>query len=190
MGVGDAVRRRAAFLDRDGVINEAIVTAGKPAPPRSTAQLTVLPGVAEAIAQLHREGYLVLVVTNQPDVARGTTSKRVVEEINATLLRQLLLDGIYVCWHDDADHCSCRKPNPGLLLQAAREHDVDLRNSFMVGDRWRDISAGQRAGCRTIWIDRGYDEGAPTGASHTTDGLPAAVAWMLNQKGGDNEDGE
>jgi D-glycero-D-manno-heptose 1,7-bisphosphate phosphatase len=182
------VSRRAAFLDRDGVINRAIVRNGKPYPPQDPRELELLPGVPDAVARLRRAGYLVLVITNQPDVARGTTSKSSVEEINARLCAELALDGVYVCWHDDAAGCNCRKPQPGLLLDAAREHGVDLGRSFMIGDRWRDVLAGQRAGCRTIWIDRGYAESAPAGADYTADGLPGAVAWILKDERAANED--
>ena len=183
MGVHGEVTRRAAFLDRDGVINQAVVRDGKPYPPQSREQLVVLPGVPDALAKLRHAGYLTLVVTNQPDVARGGISKQAVEEINAALGEMLALDAIYVCWHDDADRCNCRKPQPGLLLDAAREHNVDLGQSFMIGDRWRDVVAGQRAGCRTIWIDCGYSEMAPAGADYTTHGLAAAVDWILHEKG-------
>jgi D-glycero-D-manno-heptose 1,7-bisphosphate phosphatase len=175
------VTSRAAFLDRDGVINQAIVRDGKPYPPQTRKELVILPGVPEALARLRRAGYLTLVVTNQPDVARGAVAREVVDEINAALCEALALDAIYVCWHDDADRCNCRKPQPGLLLDAAREHDVDLGQSFMIGDRWRDVVAGQRAGCRTIWIDRGYSEMAPAGPDYTTHALTAAVDWILDE---------
>jgi D-glycero-D-manno-heptose 1,7-bisphosphate phosphatase len=188
VGVDEPVSRRAAFLDRDGVINQAIVRAGKPYPPQNLSELVVLAGVPDAIARLRQAGYLALVVTNQPDVARGATSRSTVQEINSRLSAELGLDGMYVCWHDDADDCNCRKPRPGLLFDAAREHGVDLSRSFMIGDRWRDIAAGQRAGCRTIWIDRRYNENPPTRADYTTDGLPAAVEWILDEKEAADED--
>ena len=149
---------RAVFFDRDGVLNEAVVRDGKPYPPPDAAELRIVAGAAEALTRLKREGYWLLVVTNQPDVARGTTSRDAVEAIHATLGAALPLDGFYTCWHDDRDACTCRKPLPGLLLQAAGERGIDLAASVLVGDRWRDIDAGAAAGCRTILIDRGYRE--------------------------------
>lgn len=174
--------RRAAFLDRDGVINRAFVRAGKPHPPANIGELEVLPGVAHSLQRLRESGFLSIVVTNQPDVARGATSKSAVEAINSRLSETLALDAIYVCWHVDSDACTCRKPQPGLLSQAAKDCNVDLRKSFMVGDRWRDIEAGQRAGCRTVWINRNYDEPAPQDADYVADGLPAAVDWIIAVK--------
>jgi len=170
---------RAAFLDRDGVLIRAIVRAGKPYPPASLAEMEILPGVVEACTTLHEAGFLLIVISNQPDVARGTQRREVVEEINQALCSRLPLDDIRVCYHDDADHCSCRKPEPGLLLQAARDWDVDLSVSFMVGDRWKDVLAGRRAGCMTVFLDHGYAEKEPDGADHRASSLAEAVDWML-----------
>lgn len=176
--------RRAAFLDRDGVINAAAVKNGLPHPPATPDGLRILPGVEKALERLHDAGYLTLVVTNQPDVARGVTSRSMVEAIHQRLRAALRLDGIYVCWHDDADRCNCRKPQPGLLLEAARHHNVDLAHSFMIGDRWRDVAAGQKAGCRTIWIKYGYDEEEPAPPiDYVADGLANAVDWILESTG-------
>lgn len=178
------MKRQAAFLDRDGVINRAVVRDRKPYPPADISQLEVLPGVPEALGKLKAAGYLSIVVTNQPDVARGKTTRATVEAIHARLGSALALDAFYTCWHDDADRCGCRKPLPGLLLEAARDHDIDLACSFMVGDRWRDIAAGRAAGCRTAWIRCGYDEPEPSPpADFTGANLAAAVNWIFKEKG-------
>lgn len=178
------MKRQAAFLDRDGVINRAVVRDRKPYPPADISQLEVLPGVPEALGKLKAAGYLSIVVTNQPDVARGKTTRATVEAIHAWLGSALALDAFYTCWHDDADRCGCRKPLPGLLLEAARDHDIDLARSFMVGDRWRDIAAGRAAGCRTAWIRCGYDEPEPSPpADFTGANLVEAVNWILQTKG-------
>lgn len=150
--------RRAVFLDRDGVINKSIVRAGKPYPPASVAELEILPSVPYALERLKRGGFILIVVSNQPDVARGTASRAEVEEINNALSRALPIDEFRMCYHDDDDNCECRKPKPGMLLAAARKWTIDLASSYMVGDRWRDIEAGKRAGCRTFFIDYAYDE--------------------------------
>jgi transaldolase len=157
MGV-NPLTRRAVFLDRDGVINRAFVRDGRPYPPASPAELEVLPGVAAALNRLRAAGFHLVVVTNQPDVARGVQTPAAVEALHAALMAQLPLDEFRVCYHDNSDHCDCRKPAPGLLLAAARDGGLDLAASFLVGDRWRDIEAGQRAGCQTIFIDYGYSE--------------------------------
>ena len=179
MGVDGEVTR-AVFLDRDGVINAAVVRDGKPYPPASVDVMEILPGVAEALARLRAAGFLLVVVTNQPDVARGAQTREAVEAIHAELRAQLPLDAIYTCWHDDADACSCRKPAPGLLVTAATDLGIDLTASFMVGDRWKDVEAGLAAGCRTVFVDRDYRERRPDSAIHVA-GLPEAAAWILEQ---------
>jgi D-glycero-D-manno-heptose 1,7-bisphosphate phosphatase len=177
MGSGSLnARRRCVFLDRDGVLNRALVRDGKPYPPASVDDFVVLPGVAEALAQLRNAAFLLVVVTNQPDVARGTQRRDVVEAVHARLQRELPLDEIVVCYEDGAD-CPYRKPNPGMLLAAAVKHRIDLPASFMVGDRWRDVEAGARAGCRTVFLDYGYQEKRPQAApDHIAESLPAAVS--------------
>jgi D-glycero-D-manno-heptose 1,7-bisphosphate phosphatase len=151
-------RPAAVFLDRDGTINAAVVRDGKPYPPGSLAELVILPGADAAIAALRAAGFRTIVVTNQPDVATGKQQREVVEAINGALRSALALDDVRVCYHADADGCACRKPKPGLLLEAARDWQIDLDRSFMVGDRWRDVDAGRAAGCRTILIESGYAE--------------------------------
>ena len=153
--------RRAVFLDRDGVINRAEVRSGKPYPPISLAAMEILPGVPEALRALHATGWLLIVVTNQPDVARGTAKRADVEAINRHLQETLPIDEFRTCYHDAGDGCNCRKPLPGSLLAAAGAHGIDLQRSFMVGDRWRDVEAGARAGCKTVFIDYGYAEKQP-----------------------------
>lgn len=169
--------RPAVFLDRDGVINRAVVRAGKPYPPGRPDELEILPGVPEALSRLRNAGFALIVVTNQPDVARGTTTRGAVDAIHGFMLRELPLDEIRVCPHDDPDDCPCRKPKPGLLLQNPAH---DLGRSFMVGDRWRDIEAGRAAGCRaTIFVDYGYDEPIPHEPDVRVTSLGDAAAWIL-----------
>jgi D-glycero-D-manno-heptose 1,7-bisphosphate phosphatase len=184
VGVGAIAQplRRAVFLDRDGVLNRALVRNGKPYPPASLHELEVLGGTDDALSELAEEGFLLFVVTNQPDVARGTQQRSLVEAMHRALRKVLPLDGFYVCYHDDADACECRKPKPGLLLTAAGEHGISLPASYMIGDRWRDVEAGQRAGCRTVWIDCGYAERGPsTPADATVRSLPEAAACILQE---------
>ncbi len=152
--------RCAVFLDRDGVINRALERDAKPHAPTSLTEFELLPGVQEACIQLKRAGFLLVVVTNQPDVGRGTLKREVVETIHAQMLKLLPIDRVEVCYHSGNEpiECACRKPKPGMLLRAATELGIDLSQSWMVGDRWRDIGCGRAAGCRTILIDYGYNE--------------------------------
>jgi len=180
MGVGE-VTRRAVFLDRDGVISRPLMRARKPYPPRSPAELELLPGVPEALRVLKAAGYCLVVVTNQPDVARGTTPRAIADTINERLKAILPLDAILMCDHDDADRCECRKPQPGLLRRATRELDIDLAASYMIGDRWRDVEAGRRAGCATFFIDRDYDEPAPQYSDFRVSSLAEAALIILQK---------
>jgi len=173
--------RRAVFLDRDGVLNRARIVDGRPLPPASVDELELLPGVEGACRQLHDAGLLLIVVTNQPDVARGTQTMATVEALNRELSSRLPLDEVRVCPHDDADRCQCRKPAPGLLLDAAHDWGIELENSVMVGDRWRDVEAGRRAGCKTVFIDSGYSERPPEAPDLTVRGLGEAVHWILER---------
>jgi D-glycero-D-manno-heptose 1,7-bisphosphate phosphatase len=187
MGI-DRRDRRAVFLDRDGVINQAVVRDGKPYPPACVEELEVLPGVAAALRRLKHAGYLLIVVTNQPDVARGLQSLAAVEAIHARLASILPIDDFRACYHDDGDACACRKPKPGLILDSASAHGVDLRASVMVGDRWRDVEAGEHAGCATVFLDRGYAERKPRSQDAVFESLPEAVEWILSrQRGTTNE---
>jgi D-glycero-D-manno-heptose 1,7-bisphosphate phosphatase len=151
---------RAVFLDRDGVINRALERDGLPYPPASPGEFKIFPEVPEACRRLKQAGFLLIVATNQPDVGRGTLKQEVVEIIHAEMCRRLPLDRVEVCCHPGKglSDCDCRKPKSGMLLRAARELDIDLVQSWMVGDRWRDVDCGHAAGCRTIFIDRGYAE--------------------------------
>jgi D-glycero-D-manno-heptose 1,7-bisphosphate phosphatase len=162
------------------VLNEAIRRNGKPYPPADLDQLRILPGVPSAVARLREAGFLTIVVTNQPDVARGAQTRGQVEAINGAIRAQVPVDEIRVCYHDDDDQCDCRKPGPALIVEAARQHGVDLTASFMVGDRWRDVEAGVAAGCRTVFIDRGYAERRPHAFDASASSLAEAAPWILN----------
>lgn len=173
--------KRAVFLDRDGVINAAVVREGKPYPPASLAEVHILEDVPQALRLLKAVGLQLAVITNQPDVARGTQQREVVEAINSWLGSQLPLDRFEVCYHDEVDACDCRKPKPGLIMRAAQALGVEVATSFMVGDRWRDIDAGKAAGCRSVWIDRGYAEKQPDNHDHRATSLLDAAEWIVQQ---------
>jgi D-glycero-D-manno-heptose 1,7-bisphosphate phosphatase len=172
--------RRAAFLDRDGVLLQAPVRNGKPYVIHDVAAMDILPGVPEAVAALRGAGYMTVVVTNQPDVLRGVTTRGTVDAMNGRLQAELGLDAVLTCFHDDADDCDCRKPKPGLLFQAREAYGLDLARSFMIGDRWRDVDAGRNAGCRTVFIDHQYNEPRPQ-ADFVCGSLKEAASWILTQ---------
>jgi D-glycero-D-manno-heptose 1,7-bisphosphate phosphatase len=176
------VRRPAVFLDRDGVLNRTVLRDGVVSPPKTLDDFELLAGVREAVDSLKGAGYVLVVVTNQPDIARGTQDVAVVDAMNAVVLRELVVDAILVCPHDDVDDCLCRKPKPGLLLEAEERFDIDLGRSFMVGDRWRDVAAGRAAGCQTIQVGS-LDEGAlgVTPTTHRVD-LADATRWILSEE--------
>ena len=178
-----APSRRAVFLDRDGVLNEAVVRDGKPYPPVDATELRIPDGTGDILTRLRKLGFLLLVVTNQPDVKRGNQRRDLVDEINGKLRALLPLDDVLTCYHDDSDECHCRKPRPGLMLDASEQYGIDLKRSYIIGDRWRDIDAGANAGCKTIWIDRGYREQGPSSSPDARTGsLPEAVEWIIAQE--------
>jgi D-glycero-D-manno-heptose 1,7-bisphosphate phosphatase len=143
-------------------------------------ELELLPDVASSLHDLKAHGFALFVITNQPDVSRGTQTRDAVEAIHRELASSLPIDDIFVCYHDDADHCACRKPNPGMLLEAQRKHNIDLSRSFVIGDRWRDIDAGHAAGCKTVLIDYGYRERKPARPPEATvRSLREAADWIL-----------
>jgi D-glycero-D-manno-heptose 1,7-bisphosphate phosphatase len=178
--MGVVALKAAVFFDRDGVLNEAIVREGIPHPPPSVAELHVAAGAADVVRAVRDAGWLAIVVTNQPDVARGATTLERVDAVNAAIAERLHVDAIYTCPHDDADGCDCRKPKPGLLLRAARDHGIDLARSFLIGDRAKDVACGRAAGCTTIFLDHGYAEThRDPGADHTVTTLAQALNVVL-----------
>lgn len=171
----------AVFLDRDGVLNRVRVTDGVPHPPDHVDELVLLPGVPEALARLRAAGFPLVVVTNQPDVARGTQIRQRVEEINAELRACLPLLDVLTCYHDQRDGCPCRKPKPGLLLAAARRWRLDCPRSYLIGDRWSDIVAGQAAGCHSVLLERPYSGRDRCNPDSCAVDLGEAVGWILGQ---------
>jgi len=150
------------FLDRDGVLNEAVIRNGRAYPPRRADELKIYDDALAGCAMLKAAGFLLVVISNQPDVGRGTLERDVADEINRRLVTAIpVLDRLETCYHAGeryGEKCDCRKPKPGMLLRAARALQIDLGRSFVIGDRWRDVGCARAAGCRAIFIDRGYAE--------------------------------
>jgi D-glycero-D-manno-heptose 1,7-bisphosphate phosphatase len=172
---------KAVFLDRDGVINANLERNGKPVAPTSLAEFRILPGVDHSTRRLKEAGFLLVIVTNQPDVANGLTSEATIDAMHAEVRRRLPIDDIMVCLHTDSDHCMCRKPKPGMILKAAEKHGIELAASYMVGDRWRDVRAGHAAGCVTIFIDYGYPQDELAKADKVVDSLFEATEFILSR---------
>jgi D-glycero-D-manno-heptose 1,7-bisphosphate phosphatase len=173
----------AVFLDRDGVLNASSVVDGVPVPPRRAADFELLPGVVEACRSLRDAGLVLVVVTNQPDVARGALAAADLDAIHGRLRDELPIEHVWVCPHDDVDGCPCRKPRPGMILDAALQLGIDLNRSAAVGDRWRDVEAAHRAGVHSVFVDRGYDEVLTVEPDATFPDLPSAVSHLLTLTG-------
>jgi D-glycero-D-manno-heptose 1,7-bisphosphate phosphatase len=173
------VVNRAVFLDRDGVLNANVLRDGKPVAPTTLDRFELLDGAADAVQRLKAAGFLTIVVTNQPDVATGRNTRETIAAMHATLQAQMPLDAIKVCFHVDADNCDCRKPKPGMLRDAAATFGIDLNASFMVGDRWRDVAAGQSAGCVTVFVDGGHEQEQPFHADKVVKSLAEAATYII-----------
>ena len=171
--------QRVVFLDRDGVLNKAFPEGSTTRPPMSVEELELLPGVPEALAKLRAAGFVLVVVTNQPDVARGKQTREAVEAINAKLGAALPLLDTFACYHDSADKCACRKPKPGLILAAAAKWDLDVPSAFLIGDRWSDIVSAHVAGCRAVLIETPFGNPERCAPDHTTTDIAGAVDWIL-----------
>lgn len=172
---------KAIFLDRDGVLNKTIFKMGKPRAPYGMKEFSFIEGVEEATASLKAHGFLLIVVTNQPDVARGWVAREQVDLINHHVQSSLPIDEIIACFHTNDDKCSCRKPGPGMILEAQKKWNIDLKNSYLVGDRISDIEAAHRAGCPGILVGEGEDRSGTIRPEHKCADLLSATDWILNR---------
>jgi D-glycero-D-manno-heptose 1,7-bisphosphate phosphatase len=173
--------RPAIFLDRDGTLNVQVIRDGKPYPPARLEEFRLFDDVPAACRALKDAGFVLVVATNQPDVGRGTQPQAIVEAMHARL-RQLVpeIEHIEVCYDPGQGEPSRRrKPEPGMLLDAAAALGLDLTRSWIIGDRWRDIDCGKRAGVRTVFIDFGYAEEIKTPPDFTVKNFTGAVRIIL-----------
>ncbi len=171
---------RAVFLDRDGVLNEPLVREGKPYAPLRLEDFQLIAGVAEPLRELKKKGFALIVVTNQPDVGRGIVPRETVEAMHQRLQETLPIDEVVACFDDGYQVDSAlRKPNPGMILEAAKRRGVSLRQSYVVGDRWKDVEAGKRAGCKTVFIDYQYREELKSIPDVCVKNVFEAVKWIL-----------
>lgn len=183
-------RRPAVFLDRDGVLVATEVRGGKPFAALSLDGFAILPRAPAAVRALKAAGFVTVVVTNQPELARGNVDSATMDAMHARLSSAMPIDAVYVCPHDSGEGCGCRKPAPGMLLRAADDLDLDLASSYMVGDRWRDVGAGRAAGCTTVLIDCGYDEPEHVAPDLTASDIAEAAALILSRRSAEPRPGE
>jgi D-glycero-D-manno-heptose 1,7-bisphosphate phosphatase len=169
---------RAVFFDRDGVINKAIVREGKAFSPRTLEEFVLAEGVGEAVALLRGRGFKIIIITNQPELARGYISRDLLDRMTDRIRQEAPIDDLFLCPHDDGDRCLCRKPKPGMLIEAARKWGVDLKTSFFVGDTWKDMEAGKAAGCTTLLVDAVYNR--EVRCDFRVQSLPDAASLIIN----------
>jgi D-glycero-D-manno-heptose 1,7-bisphosphate phosphatase len=174
--------KSAVFLDRDGVVNKAIVRNGLPYSPRQIEEFAILDGVKDAVTLLHKLDFQVVVVTNQPDVARAKLTYDTLEEFHRIIMEKIGIRHFYSCFHLDSDGCNCRKPKIGLFLRAAQDLSLDLKSSFLVGDRWKDIQAGQEVGCKCFFVEYNYAEKRPKPPFNTVFSLLEAAIMITGFK--------
>lgn len=172
----------AVFLDRDGVLVKPVVRDGFPYAPLRWEEFCLLPGGAEAVGKLREAGYIVIVITNQPEVRRGSLDPDLLEQFHHRLRQWAAVNDIFACGHDDRDHCDCRKPRPGLILEAARRHAIDLSRSYLVGDTERDLEAARAAGLTFLLVDAPYNRRLQP--AHRVAGVAAAAELILRLAAG------
>jgi D-glycero-D-manno-heptose 1,7-bisphosphate phosphatase len=170
----------AVFFDRDGVLIQTPVINGTPVASNKLNEIEFVPGAIELCLKLAELKVPTFMVTNQPDISRGKANRTIVEEINQRVARECALTDIAMCVHDNEDSCRCRKPLPGMIMELASQYSLILEDSFMVGDRWRDVDAGAAAGCQTIFIDYGYGEALRARPTHKADSM-ADVRLILEK---------
>jgi D-glycero-D-manno-heptose 1,7-bisphosphate phosphatase len=184
--------RRAVFLDRDGVINDMVPRPEGPDSPRSVSEFRLAPGAGIAIKSLNDLGLPVVVVSNQPGIAKGKLCASDLDAITELMRHQLsetlaVIDGLYYCLHHpeavNVEYrvvCECRKPQPGLLTRAGQEMDLALKGSYMVGDQPRDMGAGKSVGCTTVFVTSGVANDRPAEADYTCEDLVAAARLIAH----------
>lgn len=172
--------KRAIFLDRDGVINKVIFRGEKVSSPWKLEEFEFLPEIKETLEKFKEMGFLNIVVSNQPDVKRGFLQIEELERMNQVLKENLPIEEIRICPHDDNDNCSCRKPKPGLILEAAKKYGIDLSQSFLIGDGWKDVEAGRAAGCKVILIKTDYNQNIQKGCDFVVNNLKEALNIIKN----------
>ena len=152
------MNKKAIFIDRDGIINKVVMREGTVSSPWRLEEFEILPDVKECLGAFKKMGFLNIVFSNQPDISRGFLKIDDLDKMHKIIADKLPMDEIKFCPHDDKAHCSCRKPKPGLILEAVEKWSIDLEKSYVIGDSWKDIGAGKAAGCKTFLLRREYNK--------------------------------
>ena len=155
-------RSPAVFFDRDGVINKVILRDDKPFSPRKHEEFIFNEGIQDTVSRLKGNGFKTIVISNQPDLARGHITQETLDLMMQSMRQEIPFDDVFICPHDDHHLCACRKPKPGMILDAAQKWKIDLRASYVIGDTWKDMEAGKTAGCTTILLDAVYNKNVPS----------------------------
>jgi D-glycero-D-manno-heptose 1,7-bisphosphate phosphatase len=168
-------KNKAIFLDRDGVINHVLYHEGvnKPSSPWKFEEFQLYNGVEKPLEELRKMGFLLLIISNQPDISKGKIEEGMTEKVNKIIFEKLPIQDILICPHEDRHNCNCRKPKPGMIIELSKKWNVDIGKSFLIGDRWKDIEAGENAGCTSILLDKPYNK--DTKAEYRTKDLQSAV---------------
>jgi len=167
--------RKAIILDRDGIINKIVIRNGKASSPRKLGEFKFLPNIKKYLESFREMGFLNIVFTNQPDISRGLLKREELRKMHKFISEILPIDEIKFCPHDDNDNCSCRKPKPGLILEAAKKWSIDLKKSYVIGDGWKDMAAGKRAGCKTFLMRRKYNKNLQSGFDFGVNNLKEVI---------------
>lgn len=171
---------KAIFLDRDGVLNRSLVRNGKPYAPILLKDFHILSGVKKTLKYLKKKNYLLIVITNQPDIKSGKLKLNKLLKMNNILINKLKINEIFICKHDDRDCCNCRKPKNQLIENAIKKYSIDRRKSFLIGDRKKDIEAGLRSRLKTIYINKNYKESKPKNFDFECDNIKNALFYIDN----------
>lgn len=170
--------RRAIFFDRDGVINNAVLRKGRPYSPIDWSEFSWVSGIQYVSQKLKEAGFLLFCITNQPDVGRRLQDHSMIEAFHQYILENLPLEKIYACY-DCNDENPLRKPKPGMILELCKQYELDLEDCWVVGDRWKDVDAGNAAGCRTIFLDYGYDEALKSTPDYIISDLHELISLII-----------
>ena len=173
------IKNKAIFFDRDGVLNAIKRINNKPFPPDNVDELELFPDVRDKLKFLKKLGFYLFLVTNQPDYKRGKQLKKNIVKINSLVKSFYQLDDTFTCWHAYDGQCECRKPKPGMIINASLKYKIYTSKSFMIGDRWKDIEAGNKAGCRSIFLDYNYDEKKPDKYDYSTNSIQDSIDWII-----------
>ena len=174
---------KALFLDRDGIINRSFKNKkGKPKAPTLFKDFIFLPFLKNYLNEIKKLNFNIIIITNQPDISYGVLKEAELYKMHSKIYSSLPVTNIYVCKHSKEDNCKCRKPKTGLFRQALKKYNLNLKNSYAIGDRWSDIVASYKCGIKSIYVDRNYNEPKPTKQIFTTKSTKKALEYIIKNQ--------